>query len=133
MEPLIIQQTEDSPSVIFDHQKNIFKISGESRPENAGTFYLPILEWLDGYKKYMFWAKEEFSQTKKTVFEFSLEYFNSTSAKYLLDIMNALSSIKKEGIELTVHWHYDEIDEDMFDSGKELALMANIEIVFVKQ
>lgn len=131
MEALIIEQTEDSPSVIFDHEKNIFKMAGESRPEHTGNFYIPVLEWLEGYKKYIFWKKEVYGTNAKLTFEFSLEYFNSTSAKYLLDIMNSLSEIKKEGAGLIVYWYYDEMDEDMLDSGKELSLMANIEIVFI--
>lgn len=131
MEPLIIEQTEDSPSIILDHQKNTFKISGESRPENAGGFYAPVLEWLDGYKKYIFWEKEAYGKTAKLTFEFTLEYFNSTSAKFLLDIMNSLSTIKQEGAELTINWYYDEIDEDMLDSGKELMMITKLEMDFI--
>lgn len=133
MNSLLIIQTIDSPEVILDSQENIFKISGESRPENAGLFYEPILNWLEEYKKHIYWIKGEFNKTPKINFEFHLEYFNSTSAKYILDIMNVLSLMKKdEGIDIMMYWYYDEMDEDMLDSGKELSSLANIQLVYIK-
>lgn len=131
MQAIKIEQTKDSPLVILDHENNIFEISGESRPENVKIFYEPILIWLNDYKSYLFWLKENYQTEPKVNFKFCLEYFNSTSAKFLLDVLCALSVIKKEGANITIQWHYDEMDEDILDSGKEFALMANVDIDFV--
>lgn len=133
MQSIKIEHTEDSPLVILDHENNIFEISGESRPENAGIFYEPILKWLNDYKNYLFWLKENYQAEPKVIFKFSLEYFNSTSAKFLLDVLCVLSVIKKEGANITIQWHYDEMDEDILDSGKELAIMADVEMNFINQ
>ena len=44
---LIIEKTSSSPKVILDCNKNIFEISGESRPNDPAGFYGRILKWLN--------------------------------------------------------------------------------------
>ena len=83
MEALRIEATEFTPEVIMDPASNVFEITGESRPENAGKFYKEILDWLDNYYNLRYWKDSKFSGVE-AVFEFKLDYFNSTSAKFIV-------------------------------------------------
>jgi len=124
MDALRIEATEFTPAVIMDPSTNSFEITGESRPENAGAFYQEILNWLDDYYNLRYWKVD-------AVFEFRLEYFNSTSAKFLLDIFMKLASFRKDEIMIKVNWHYDEPDIDMKESGEEFAEMTGLPFEFL--
>ncbi|MBA3705620.1 MAG: DUF1987 family protein [Bacteroidetes bacterium] len=87
MDSLIIAQTEDSPAVTLDTTTNHFIISGESRPENTGKFYAPIIDWLIKFENILYYQKNESNDKFALAFTFKLDYFNSTSSKYILDII----------------------------------------------
>jgi hypothetical protein len=132
MDALIIKATEFTPEVTLDPGSNRFEISGESRPENAGKFYHPILEWLDKYHSLRYWQDNKFkNKVNNPVFEFKLEYFNSTSAKFILDILKKFEFFIKDDLMFSVNWYYEDQDLDMKESGEEFAKMteANFNIV----
>lgn len=131
MDSLIIEATEDSPSIIFDINSNRFKISGESRPENAGKFYTPIINWLMKFEE-MLNTKDLKLATDQLTFIFRLDYFNSTSAKYIMDIILILKNISAKGPIMNIEWIYDSRDEDMLEVGKEFAEMSDLEFNFIE-
>lgn len=124
MEKLIIEPTQNSPKIVLDPEARVFEFTGESRPENVRSFYAPVLDWL-----------EEFTSTGcvSCTFTFKFEYFNSTSAKYILDVFKALQSCMKAGKEITVKWHYEEDDEDMYEVGTEMARMSGLNFEYVQE
>lgn len=128
MDKLTLAPTLNSPGVNLDPSGNKFEFSGESRPENVRNFYLPILEWLESF------AGEVSGKEGDTPLEFSFnfEYFNSTSAKYILDIFKILNTIHGSGSPVKVSWHYEEDDEDMYEVGLEMSRMAGLPFDFVK-
>ena len=128
MEKLIIEPTFNSPSVILDPESNKFEFSGESRPENVRKFYLPILEWLDKFAEEQ---KSSSNRLSSLQIQFDFEYFNSTSAKYILDIFKALNVLNDMGIEILVKWLYEEDDEDMLEVGQEMSRMSKLEFEYV--
>ncbi len=130
MEKLVIEPTFNSPSVILDPESNQFNFSGESRPENVRKFYLPILEWLDSFAKEQ---SEMGSSARSSSLQvrFNFEYFNSTSAKYILDIFKALNVLNDLGIEILVKWLYEEDDEDMLEVGEEMSRMSKLEFEYI--
>lgn len=131
MEKLIIEPTLNSPRIVLDPAENLFEFSGESRPENVRNFYLPILEWLERFAAEN--SDQDGSKSKVTrEFHFNFEYFNSTSAKYILDIFKALNALNSSGNEVRVKWHFEEDDEDMLEVGNEMARMAKLPFEFVK-
>ncbi len=121
MDAIILEPTATTPKVIIDPSKDKFEISGESRPENAAKFYTPIIAWFDNYKSVLYFQKESFGKAKSVNMDFKLEYFNSTSAKFILDIFYQLEKIKKDGFEVEVIWNYDARDTDMKESGEEFS------------
>ncbi len=124
MEKLIIESTLNSPRVVLDPAEQKFEFSGESRPENVRNFYLPILEWLEQFAT---------SPSGPFTFTFNFEYFNSTSAKYILDIFKVLHTIHDSGNEVGVKWHYEADDEDMYEVGMEMSRMSGIDFEYVKE
>jgi hypothetical protein len=124
MDKLIIEPTLNSPRVVLDPAENRFEFSGESRPENVRSFYLPVLEWLESFSGTA-------SGTYSFVFDF--EYFNSTSAKYILDVFKILHGIQERGSQVQVKWHYEEDDEDMYEVGLEMSRMSGLDFEYVKE
>ena len=128
MESLIIEATESSPKINFDANNNIFEISGESRPEDVRKFYEPVLSWIT-----------EFGQSLSSVgnkeieFNFIFEYFNSSSAKYIMDIMSKINDIQTSNSEVKIQicWHYEEMDEDILEAGEEFQSITQIPFKFI--
>jgi hypothetical protein len=131
MEKLIIEPTLNSPRVILDPVEKQFEFSGESRPENVRNFYMPILEWLERFASgYTGQGKPEGETALEFLFNF--EYFNSTSAKYILDIFKILHSIHEGGKGIRVKWHFEEDDEDMYEVGMEMSRMSGLTFEYVE-
>lgn len=118
MERLEIKGTEDTPSVLFDKQEGIFQMGGRSLPEDVNKFYNPVLAWLDAYAQ---------NPNPSSAFEMRFEYFNTASAKVLLDFFMKLDAIASDkGVAITVDWYYDKNDDDMKEGGEEYADFLSI-------
>ena len=130
MRKLIINQTANSPKVILDPDKKIFEISGESRPPDVPVFYDEILRWMDDYSLHLSKSHES-----KDPVEFNLdfEYFNSSSAKYILDFCKQLGQVRSKGKNVTVRWHYEDDDMDMLEVGREMSRMAKVPFEYVRK
>ncbi|NJK86308.1 MAG: DUF1987 domain-containing protein [Bacteroidales bacterium] len=121
MEPLIINGTDDTPTISFDHNSGVCEISGKSLPEEVVNFYAPVIDWVE---KYALKPKDS------TVIKLKLFYFNSASQRYLLEVLNCFEKVKDKG-SVSVEWHYHEDDDEMRESGKEYEDMVNIPFKFV--
>ncbi len=132
MDSLIIEATEDSPKILFDTASNRFTISGESRPENAGKFYTPVINWIVKFEETLAKRKNELKDESPLVFVFKLDYFNSTSAKYIMDILLVLKKFADEGYKINVEWHYDKRDDDMLDAGNEFSDTVDLKFDFIE-
>ena len=60
-----------------------------------------------------------------------MNIFNSTSAKYILDIFKALNVLNDLGIDILVKWLYEEDDEDMLEVGEEMSRMSKLEFEYI--
>jgi hypothetical protein len=132
MEKLDIEATDNSPKVILDPFSLRFEISGESRPENAGKFYEKITQWLEQFQTMHFWQQNKDTNPPMLTFTFKLEYFNSTSAKYLLDVLKFISLCREDGCKVTINWYYDSRDEDMKESGEEFSQLVEIPFEYIQ-
>lgn len=131
MDSLIIEGTEDSPSVLFDIHSGRFSISGKSRPENTGKFYLPVINWITKYGETLASGKDRLTNYSTIIFEIKLDYFNSISAKYILDIIIILKDFVMKGQKVEIEWHYSKQDDDMLETGKEFSNMVNLKFDFI--
>lgn len=121
MDPLKIEPTIDTPSIVLDKTRSIFEITGKSYPEDTKEFYGSVLAWMDLYTA---------DPNTETVFVFKLKYFNSSSYKPLFDILGKLERIKKKNKRVHVEWHYKNGDTDMLESGEEFASMVDLEFSY---
>lgn len=112
MPNLHIAATDRSPEVDFDFDHNRLRLRGESYPEDASSLYGPIFEALDDYLDGL--GKGEACQL-----DFELVYFNSSSAKAIMTLLEKLDSAAGRGVTVTIAWRYDEEDETMQELGEE--------------
>lgn len=127
MKPLIIKGTEYSPEINLNPDEQFFQIAGESRPEDAGKLYGATIKWLGEYFSEIKTQKMD----KEIKFEFKLSYFNTVSAKYILEILRELYSSHTAGIKIKVLWFYKQKDEDIKEAGDEYARLVNIPFEFI--
>jgi len=121
MEKVVKQGTTKTPQVILDPEKGIISLEGRSILEDTISFYDPILNWL----------KEYVEESHDITINVSFDYFNSTSARILLMLMQTAQGIKKKGKILTINWYYDENDENIRESGTDFASLVHEEFNFI--
>jgi len=129
MRKLIIDKTTSSPKVILDPDKHVYLISGESRPPDVREFYDQILSWLQEFSTMLF--SPDYNKDP-IVFTFDFEYFNSSSAKLILDIIKVLAGLRLKGIDLTVKWYFEKEDGDMLEVGKEMSRIVKFPFEYVE-
>ena len=117
-----ISESQRTPKLYLDCQQGVIKLAGRSMPENSNSFYNPILEWIDKY------LQKPCDNTKVI---FDLEYFNSSSSKMILQIMQRLKKLDEQDKNVKVDWYYLEDDDDMFDSGKTFEELAGLNFEFI--
>jgi len=118
LEPLNLEKTKNSPEIILDKNTSVFKIAGRSIVEDPKEFYSPIYNWIEEYIK---------APLNKTNFIFDLEYFNSSSARQIMEIIMLLEKIPETGKKIKVSWMYEEGDEMSKDRGDEIKLVSKLD------
>ena len=117
---VIIEKTPKTPYVNFDASTGHLILKGKSIPENVISFYKPLSDWLEHYIQ---------APKEKTVFEIQLDYFNTSSAKVLLDLLKKTEQIQTQGKgEVVLNWLYDEDDEDMMEAGEDFKTSLRIKL-----
>ena len=96
-----------NPYIIFDSTMGTMELSGRSTPENALEVYSDLLSQIDKYV---------LKPQKKTFVNIFLEYYNSSSSKCLVQILEKLNSLEKEGTsKIILNWFIDSEDENMLE------------------
>lgn len=113
MESLMIAATERSPEVSFDFAAGRLSLKGESYPEDASSVFGPIFAALE-----RFLAEVD---GKDIRFDFSLIYFNSSSAKALMNMFQLLDRAAARGVPVVVNWFYAADDETMQEFGEDFS------------
>jgi hypothetical protein len=105
------QPTPRTPFISFNPSTGAFEINGKSIPENPGGFYRPLIDWIGNYIE---------TPAAVTTLNIRLEYFNTSSSKFIVDILRKLDSIKKEGKgDVVINWLYEKYDDDMAETGDD--------------
>jgi len=122
MELVTLESTKKTPNVLLDPSGRI-RIGGRSIPEDASKFYDNILNWVLDYCH---------TPSDSTVVDIELEYFNSGSAKFVMQILRELSELLAEGKDLKVNWYYEEGDDDILERGEYYSSILDLEINFIE-
>jgi len=126
MKDLILESqngTYITPAVRFIAESGVCEISGESFLEETAKFYAPIAEWLKNYT---------ISENKTLIFSIKLTYFNTSTSKWILNILNILKDYEQDGNSLIVNWYYDQDDVDMQDDIEDYELDSGLKINKIK-
>lgn len=110
-----IEGTRTSPFVSIENGN--FEIKGKSIPEDPHEFYSPILHVIQEYLK---------NPYKNTVLRFQLDYINSGSKKYLINILLSFNEFYLRGNDVKIFWHYEMDDDSILDLGNDLRSMIRI-------
>lgn len=122
MENLIIEGSHKNffiPSVDFNAKSGLCQISGESFLEDTIDFYNPIIDWIEQY----------IDDIKGPIaLIIKLTYFNTSTSRSILDILNILKDYQEDGGEVVVNWHFDENDVDMEEDIDDYIIDTGLEI-----
>jgi len=132
MEILNIDPTHISPTIRFIPEKNDFSITGMSAPEDVRALYYPVIEWIDKFNDELQSGNYKiFNETNPLTLKIDLNYFNSASAKFLLDILLELKKIRESGTPVIVEWYYEEDDIDMKEAGEDISELVEMELKYI--
>jgi hypothetical protein len=134
MQKLYISPTHSTPEIKFSPEEDIFFIKGTSAPEDVREMYYPVIEWIkifvddiqDGENKL-------YSQDKPFKLQVDLEYFNSSSAKFLYDIFNDLKRLTSLNIPFIIEWYYEKEDLDMKDAGVDFSSLVETTFNYIQK
>lgn len=114
MENIIREATDRTPAVIFDFKSGVFGFKGESYPEDASAFFGPLHKAMDDFLNGSFMGD--------IVFNVEFEYFNSSSAKVLMNLFQLLEdAAQTKGKNTVINWYYNEDDDSMQEFGEDFA------------
>ncbi|MBF0381975.1 MAG: DUF1987 domain-containing protein [Magnetococcales bacterium] len=112
MDNILIAATERSPEINFNFQESVFLIKGESYPEDVTAFFGPSITSLKNYLDGL--------NSGSLTFNFELIYFNSTSAKVLMQLFDMLESAS-QNVDVIVNWLYSADDDNMEELGEDFS------------
>ena len=109
------------PIINFDYQTGIFDISGESYMEETYKFYEPVILWLQDYV----------TEGKPITFNMKLVYFNTSSSRFILEILYTMKRYQDAGGVVKVNWYYKNDDPDILTEIDDLKEESGIDITIV--
>ncbi|MDR1702488.1 MAG: DUF1987 domain-containing protein [Sporomusaceae bacterium] len=116
---LEIEKTESLPYVLVDEEKEYLKLAGICYHERAIDFFEQICTWLENFLKTDF---NEFT------FDFAMEYFNSSTAKLVFNMLLALDNSAKEGKKIVINWMTTKDNEVIIEFGEDFQEeLSNVE------
>lgn len=120
-EVFIKEPSKKTPWVILEPGRIFFM--GRSIPENPGDFFRPIKDWIYAFAQ---------SNNEPAKIEFGFEYINTSSTKWIFNILKDLAEMKDIDINASVTWYYENGDEDMSDLGFILRSLVECPFIVVE-
>lgn len=122
MEELRFAPTKNTPEIVL-LPEGLIRIRGRSIHENAVDFFAPVENWISGYI---------LSPADVTSVEMSLEYFNSSSAKIFVSLLQKITYVTLRHKKFIINWYYEEGDEDILERGEYFASILDVPVNFVR-
>jgi hypothetical protein len=104
------QKTTSTPYVLIDEEKHYMRMEGRSFYENVVEFFAEVNNWLDRYLL-----------TDFTLFTFDCEmnYFNSSTAKLLLNLLKKMDRHAGNGKKVVVNWITTPSNDIVIECGED--------------
>ena len=113
------QKTTSTPYILVDESKGYLKMEGKSFPEKALEFYSDVNAWLDDYL---------LTDFNELAFDFAMDYYNSSTLKVILDMMQKMDDHSVGSNKITINWIATEDDDIAIESGEDIKEdMVNLE------
>ena len=107
---LEIKKTGSTPYVLIDEEKGYMRFEGESFHENVINFFKDVNIWLDDF------LESDFSTL---TFDCELKYFNSSTAKLLLNMLMNMDDHASGGKKVSVNWIAAEDNDIIIECGED--------------
>lgn len=124
MKSIVIEGTKISPKINFDYDNGLIELAGRSLPEQAHDLYKPLIKWVEEYRT---------NPQDTTTVNLRLEYINSSSNKYILQILKKIDELHRGGNNVNITWFYDEEDDDLYETALEYNDVLGVDIKIVAQ
>lgn len=121
MNGLYIKGTSKTPEV--DFTSGVIQLSGRSIPEDAVSFYQPLIRWVNAYVE----QPEKFTKVN-----FRIEYINSGSNRFIYAIFKLLDDCFIRGNDIAVTWYYEEDDDTIKGLGKDFQSLLKVPIKLIE-
>ncbi len=117
---ILLDKTTDCPYINFT-EDGFLEIEGRSITEDPFSFWQPLLEWVENYTHHA---------APKTHVNIYLEYSNSSSNKYINELLRKLEDSHGKNTEVIVNWRFEEDDESVLQLGKDFESMLKLPFNF---
>jgi hypothetical protein len=121
MNELRIISTQSTPEIILT-PGGTFKIKGRSIHEKITEFYIPVSNWLEEYVK---------DPADLTCVDIDLEYFNSSTAKVMINLLQMISQVQFKHKKFIINWYYEEGDDDVLEKGEYFSSILKMPFNFI--
>jgi hypothetical protein len=111
MSTLHISATPRTPEISFDFENNVYHLRGESYPEDVKEYYGPPITQLERHLESL--------EGAEVGFRFEFVYFNSSTAKILMNLFDLLDATAERGNTVTITWAFEQDDDNMAELGEE--------------
>ncbi|KAA3606489.1 MAG: DUF1987 domain-containing protein [Calditrichaeota bacterium] len=122
MEHLKLDKTKFTLAIDFNPNGTL-EMEGSSYPESAAEFFAPVYDWLNRFVSEV--------GTNITL-NLRFDYLNTSSVKCVLNILEILESYQENSdSKIVINWYSEEDDEDIFETGEELAEDSSLNFNFI--
>jgi len=133
MENLLIEATDVTPKVDFNLITGVLEISGVSRPEDVLVFFDIPLDWIHTLTIALGEHSMMASELPALKLIFNMSYYNTSSSKYMIQILKSFKGVMDYGLDLKVEWHYEEGDDKMKEDGEDLSEVVEIQFEYFEE
>ncbi len=116
-----LEETNNTPHILFDSTANKFIIEGKSFPEDSKEYYRKVIEWMDHFK-----AENPASIT----LSFNLFYLSSSSIISVKQLLLKLMELQQAGTKVNVVWNYDHDDDDIKKTGEDYQQLTKLNFIY---
>ncbi len=121
--PIHLIPSEDEPEIILDKAKNILRFSGTSIPEDPEKLFRPVMNWVNQYV---------ISPNPETMIEFMMEYYNSSTARFFVEMLDKFEELNDRTGSVKIIWKYRKDDVVMAERGEDLKAIVDLPFKFIE-
>ncbi len=131
-EKLYIPPTQYTPEIDFDPKKQKFKMGGIARPEDSYEFFEPVLSWVENFVRKTIEYHEQNKLLNETfIIIFDFEYMNSSSSKYIFQVISNFKKFYEKRLNVSIFWYYDDPDDQILEDGEDFSEIINLPFNFL--